>query len=130
MTPAEARLAIEKGFGPKLMKDWLEPCRQLGNIEKIFVLCPASRGYEGCDGPEMPFSAIFVARAWSKGVCTFLEKNKCAIHDSGFKPLQCREALACDDEQNEKCPDNYEMAKLWDTEEGRETVKLWESKPA
>lgn len=121
MTPLEARLAIEAGYASRLMKDWLEPCTELKNEKRIFVLAPASIGYEGREAPDMPFSAIFTG--WCKGKCTFLRKGRCEIHDSAFKPRQCREAYGC--VPNEDCPDNYEMARLWNTRDGRNVVKQW-----
>ena len=57
-----------------------------------------------------------------KGRCTFLEDDRCSIHDSGFKPKQCRECLGC---QKHNGPDNYEMARHWDTKEGKEALAVW-----
>ena len=126
-TPAEAILAMEAGLGQRLMRDWLEPSHKLGNDERIYVLSAASLGFEGRnapeigDTPEFCFAAFFLGYA-KKGRCTFLENNRCAIHDSGFKPKQCRECLGC---QKNNGPDNYEMARHWDTDEGRAALKMW-----
>ena len=87
------------------------------------ILARASVGYEGEDAPEMPLVALF--SDWEKGQCTFLRKNRCEIHNSGFKPLQCRESLACDPDKATGYLDNYEMARLWKTMEAKAIVKKW-----
>ncbi len=128
MTPAEAMRAMDAGLGPRLMRDWLEPSHRLGNTERLYVLAAASVGREGRDAPEIGdtldfnYVAFLLGRA-KKGRCTFLENDLCTIHDSGFKPKQCRESLGC---QTKTGPDNYEMARHWDTEAGQAALVRWE----
>ncbi len=126
--PREAILAIEAGFAGRLMLDWLEPCSEVGNEERIYVLAAASVGHEGREAPDIPDGpgAWLLIGNWSKGRCTFLDKDKkCEIHNSGFKPVQCRLASGCDKEIAKGCPDNYAVAKLWDCQEGQKVVKQW-----
>ena len=52
MTPEEASKAIKSGYGARLMRDWLEPCVELGNDDRIYLLAPASLGCEWMDAPE------------------------------------------------------------------------------
>lgn len=121
MTPAEANAAIDAGLAKRLMRDWLEPCTEYGNDEKIWILAPASEGCEGLDAPECDSWVSAFMGNWCKGQCTFLRDGKCEIHDSGFKPRQCRETLGCTGEHTT----NYEIAKHWDTDEGRTVVERW-----
>src|SRR5437763_1870083 len=82
MTPQEARDAIAAGLAARLMKDWLEPCEELKNECRIFVLAPAACGHEGTTAPEMGPFAFF----WIKGQCTFLRDGLCELHNTTFKP--------------------------------------------
>lgn len=120
-SPDEARTAIAAGHAEKLMLDYLtsEPT--------IYVLCPASAGREKLRalntgelfGGRSLFAAFISPRA--KGQCVFLSDHGCAIHASGFKPKQCREAFGC----TGKGPDNYAMAALWDNPEAQALVRSW-----
>lgn len=122
MNPEDAMKAIESGYGDRLMLDWLYADADEGFENDVEVLTPASVGYESRKAPEMPSLGVFFG--WDKGRCTFLSRGKlCQIHDSGFKPQQCRETIACED----KGPDNFVMAQLWNTECGRATVASWKS---
>ena len=133
MNPAEAVKAIEAGLAKNLMLDWLDPCSQVGNTEPILVLCPASRHYGGSKAPEWDDMVgggdlmSIILNPPHKGRCVFLsDKNRCLIHDSGFKPEQCRKIQVCaGDEEREGQPDNYDMGRLWDTEKGRAVVEQW-----
>ena len=132
-TPAEARRAIEAGFANRLMRDWLEPSTVVGNKERIYVLAPASEGYEGDDAPEIPeyesiLEAMF-APPFEKGRCIFFSKDeRCEIHDSEFKPIQCRTAFTCRREVlgGNASASNFIVARMWDTDEGREVIAVWE----
>ena len=126
MTPVEAERAIAAGYGDRLMLDWLEPSDELKNKKRIWVLAPASISYEGRNAPEMPELSIgLLGGWWEKGKCTFLKKKRCEIHSSGFKPLQCRESLACTTSRPPGYLSNYSMAKLWKTREAKSIVKRW-----
>jgi Fe-S-cluster containining protein len=104
------------------MKDWLEPSDELGNKERIYMLAPASLGHGGGDAPEIDFSFIF-SYFWSKGQCTFLKEGLCEIHDSGFKPIQCR---MMDCSVPKATPNNYDVARMWNTSEGEEALRIWD----
>ena len=129
--PEEARLAIAAGFAPRMMRDWLEPCDELGNKERIYVLAPASEDHEGRDAPA--FEEVGLMQ-WlfdppTKGQCVLLTvDDRCSIHGSGFKPFQCRAGYRCQvSEGGRKAPDsNYEVARVWNTDPGRAVIVEWE----
>ncbi len=120
MTPAEAIKAIAAGNAKRLMRDWLEPCSEVGNEERIYVLAAASLGCEGYDAPEFDLLDLLMGTC-KKGPCTFLKDDRCEIHATEYKPKQCRESLGCE----KSGPDNYEMARLWNTGAGREALARW-----
>lgn len=129
MTPDEALAAVEAGHAVRLMLDWLEPSDEVGNEDRIPILCPASEGYEGEDAPEMPEEDFItlIFSPWFKGRCTFLTPDsKCEIHDSGFKPLECREALSCNPSKEAAMNLHAQVIpRMWDTDEGRRAVSAW-----
>src|SRR5262245_51533200 len=94
MSPEEARKAIDNGYADRLMRDWFEPSSKYGNKERIYVLAPASLGCEGKDAPEVDredLHNIIRGLEWNKGRCTFFnDEGRCEVHESGFKPLQCK----------------------------------------
>ena len=104
-TPQESKKLIENGFLNKLMLDWW-----VGNNENIFVVSPAIKGYESKDAPYLP-----------TGVCTFLENNLCKLHDLKLKPSEGRMS-GCNKNVSSLHKD---IAMLWDSDEGKEVVKLW-----
>lgn len=122
MTPEEAEKAIDAGYAPKLMIDWLSDFED-GNVE---VLAPASEGSEGGRAPEMPYEgsifAILYAHDWCPGRCVLLKDGLCTIHDSGFKPIHCRRA-SCDPKQS--AVSKHEVADLWRGEKGTAVMQKW-----
>lgn len=115
-TPEEAQKAIDAGFATKLMRDWWEPDTDF--IERVYLLCPAVHGHESDDAPNGSF--------WSgKGICSLLENNLCTIHESGFKPTECRMAFGCQNgsDSNET---RLKIVHAWNTPEGRAIVSNWE----
>ena len=121
MTPEEALKAIASGHASRLMRDWLDPCSEVGNEERIYVLAPASLGCEGADAPDFDLFSMLSGTA-EKGRCTFLNNNElCDLHATDYKPRQCRESMGCADIGL----DNYEMARMWDNREGRRTISWW-----
>ncbi len=129
-TPAEASRAIKAGHARKIMRDWLEPSGELGNDDKIYVLAGASNGCEGADAPDFAdmsmvdiLTALFGGKKPIKGPCAFLKDKRCTIHDSGFKPKQCRETFGCNPNSG---PDNFVMARLWNTKNGRAVIAEWQ----
>jgi len=120
MTPQEAVKAISAGHRNRLMRDWLEPCIEVGNDERIYLIAAASVGCEGNDAPEFNWMSM-IASNRCKGRCTFLSGGMCEIHTTDYKPKQCRESFGCE----KSGPSNYEMARLWNTDEGREAIDCW-----
>ncbi len=118
-TPEEAEKAIEAGHAGRLMLDWWVDFP--GNIE---ILCPASEGFEGERAPEPEEGFIAMFSGWCKGRCTFLTSdNKCEIHQSGFKPQECREALVCSSIGG--FAEHKKVAMLWNTDEARSLIERW-----
>jgi hypothetical protein len=139
MTPAQASAAIKAGFAKRLMCDWLEPSAELKNEKRIFVLCPATDNRGGGMAPEWEemhgarsgggdflssMLASLLGPSSYKGRCVFLKTDGCGIHTSGFKPRQCCDTLACSNDPRIG-PDNYEMARGWNTKAGRAIVASW-----
>jgi Fe-S-cluster containining protein len=130
MTPEEAKKAIDAGLAEKLMCDWLDPSEEVGNTERIFLLCPASDYRGGEMAPEWEdmhgYTGTILDRFYGdiyKGRCIFFDGRLCTIHTSGFKPKQCRTEFGCDDEQ---WMNNYDMARLWFNDACRQLVKDWQ----
>lgn len=121
---------VAAGHAKRLMLDWLDPSSTVGNDERIFVLCPASGDLGGESAPEIEGmygydeSSIFASMFSSpyKGRCTFLtDEERCEVHGSGYKPVQCRAALGCEEKQM----DNYTVARMWDSDAARVLVEQW-----
>lgn len=126
MTPEEAQRAIAAGLASRMMLDWYDPCSRLGNNDKVLMITPGSVGYEGTDAPDT--EDLFpggLMQAWTSGPepmpCTFFKDGLCGIHDSGFKPQQCRTVYACTGQGDE----NIVLARLWWTPLGQEVVEQW-----
>lgn len=118
MSPEDAEKAMEAGLAGRMMRDWYVSG---GNID---VLAPASIGCEGRDAPDMDLGSMLkflIQGSWGKGRCTFLKDGLCELHDSGYKPMQCRESYCCKSEG----PSNLEMSEMWDTPYGRQMVARW-----
>lgn len=133
-TPEEANQALDAGLADQYMLDWWEDFDEdTWEVRNIYIICPASKHHDGGKAPEVPegLQGMFaVMSGWCKGECVLYKDGKCSIHTSGFKPVQCRQSGGCKhvDLQgltNEEF--NYETAKLWDTDEGREVVEKWKS---
>lgn len=107
MTPDEARRAIQAGAGDQLMLDYWE-----NGGYNTYLLCPANTGSESQ-----------VADEWPVGKCTFLmQDGHCAIHDSGYKPLECR--LARHDYVS-GVNVHKEVYLLWGEDEPQALVRQW-----
>ncbi|MFL6764533.1 MAG: hypothetical protein ACJ8FO_04980 [Sphingomicrobium sp.] len=107
-TPAEAVRAIEAGLA-----------RRMSAVSEIlsgmFALAPSVAGREGRAG-------------WhGLGRCTLLTADgRCEIHDSGFKPVECRTGYGCHDGPD--LPKVEEMWAMWRSPEGKAAVELWQSR--
>jgi hypothetical protein len=103
-TPDEADDLLNRGLEYYLMEDYWE------DESDINIICPAIVGYGGHAAPS-----------WPVGRCVFLSDNDlCILHNNG-KPLEGREAIH-----------NYvnrelhgDIAKMWDTPQGRKVVRQW-----
>ena len=122
--PDEARRAIAGGFADRMMLDYW-----ITSPQNVYVLAPAAGRCAKDRAPnteelfgDMPMHMSIFNRP-TKGRCTFLnEKNRCELHDSGFKPMQCIAALGCE-------PGVFlsteEMGQLWDNPEAQALVREW-----
>lgn len=117
MTPEEAAAAIRAGYAHRLMKDWFGSGPVEYEDAEVFQISPAIVGYEASPAPS---TARIVALG--KGPCTFLKDGLCEIHDSGFKPIQCRNAHHS---KGTVEPSVEEMETIWNTDEGRAVVAEW-----
>ena len=105
MTVEEAKAAIAAGLGDKLALDyWCDD-------PYVYVLLPAQVGMEGRTMATFP----------APEPCIFLQDDRCSIHNSGFKPLQCRDTFCCEDKGSLK----EDFLQYWNTDEGRELVEQW-----
>jgi hypothetical protein len=104
MTPEEAMKAIEVGFAPRLS----------AVIEgNAIAVAPSVVGNEGRPTPHRP------------GWCTFLTEDRlCEIHDSGFKPIECRTGFGCRMDHPDM-PSVEDMHDMWNTSEGADAVAAW-----
>lgn len=119
-TPGEARGLIELGYASRMMRDyWLMPGTWDEDDEyqdnNIYIICPAERGYEGRGAPFWP---------GLKGCVLQTEDGLCLIHESGYKPYEAR--VAGHDAINGDRSLHESTAMMWDSDEGREVVAMWE----
>lgn len=83
------------------------------NNKNTYIVCPANPGHEGTAAPEFAFSL-------RKG-CVFHKDGLCTLHDRGLKPAEGRAA-----HHALELPALHEdVARHWDTEEGRAIVASW-----
>jgi len=110
-TPEEIFDIMIAGHGDRLMLDyWVDSFN--GDIK---IVCPASKGCES-------FGAPYVVDK----PCTFQDASSglCALHSTGLKPVEGREVWCGIDPESAQAL-HEQVAKLWDTEEGRAVVELW-----
>ena len=120
MMPDEAQRAIDAGRAEDLMLDYFCPDSKVGNTENIYVLVPASIGHRGALAPFLGFEVMFGGPSER---CVMLEDGLCTIHDSGFKPRQCRSVFACRGEGDSK----YDIVPAWRAPEALALVERWKS---
>ena len=90
-TPEEAICAIEAGYAKQL---------SIVNQQGIEAIAPSVRGQEG--------KAVY----FGGGRCTFYRKGKCTIHETCFKPIECRTGFACD-KNDPEMPTLRDIFKMW-----------------
>ena len=135
MTPDEARLAIQQGFGDRLMCDWREPYDEvLKNDDRIYVLCPAAKGHEGryaattaeWYGGVSSLLAMVDPTRMRKYPCCLYKDGMCSVQHRGWKPTECRLTYGC--ETPEISPGYMyrpDITRLWNTDDGRSIVDEW-----
>jgi len=109
-TPEEVEELVKKGFGKRLMLDWWQRCFS----DDIMLVSPALIGFEQRMAPSLhPI-----------GGCTFQNSDGlCELHQIGLKPIEGR--LASCKRQNNGYDLHKAVSELWDSDKGREVVKLW-----
>ncbi len=108
---------IDKGFSASLMLEhclvlehW-SPYKEDGEIENVFLLVPALRGYEGRRAPFYPI-----------GTCTFLNKeDRCIIHK--IKPTLGK--VMSHNDIGSELGEHKIVAKSWYCEEGINLIERW-----
>lgn len=112
-TPEQMRQLIQCGFADRLMLNWWEADDNIDH--QVDIISPATVGDEGGYTSWFPY-----------GDCTFLtDGNLCEPHllHISLKPLEG--AVVCCKKDSGLL--HLKLAQTWDTEEGRNVVKLWES---
>jgi hypothetical protein len=105
-TVDEASAALAAGLGNRMMLE-MSPGNSFG------VLAPAFRGCEGA----------FAVNEHANRGCTFLEKNLCQLHGTGFQPLECR--FCHHDRQGVGPRCHRDIERDWNTATGRALVVKW-----
>lgn len=126
--PAEAKLAIEAGYAKRMMLyNEVVPMRS-GRGRVVAYLMPAVPHMGGkSDGP-MTFgqAMLLVVGGRGRGKCTFLTRaGRCRIHDSGFKPAECRGYLGCGPHDAKVDEKRDRLIRSWTTPEGRAVIDQW-----
>jgi Fe-S-cluster containining protein len=112
-TVEEARGLIVSGFAPSLGIDfWVGATAR----EDVEILAPAIEGHEGRRYGFYPY-----------GRCTFLDnQGNCAVHNSGFKPWECRQAIHPGGTSVPSEIRNREhLAETWASPKGKALVRWW-----
>lgn len=152
MYPSEAKKIIDSGMHDRLMLDFRY--KEAGRDYDIPVLSPAvydrKGNYRGgrlapqiwervkpedqidpktSNMIELVIGMLGILKAQMEeegfitGTCTFLlADNKCDLHGRGLKPIECRTGYGCG---KGTAVSRIDIAKTWDTPEGREIVALW-----
>jgi hypothetical protein len=122
-TPLEALRAIRAGLADDLMMVYRERDKRgwkWGRHEWP-ILMPVS------EPPEYARAEVakHYRNEWFKagGRCVFLNVDeRCEIHDSGFKPAECRASMLCENNRDKR---HENIAALWDTTVGRLVIGIW-----
>lgn len=123
-TPVEALAAVRAGLADDMMARWDDNDQRGGLRCEWQSLMPRSIPI------PIPFGNPPLQRNtrrdafYCAGRCVFLNvDNRCAIHDFGFKPIECRSALLCGDGHSESV--NADVRRMWNTPVGRYVVAIW-----
>lgn len=124
--PAEVQPLIDAGEGKRLMLDWWEGDFHGGEHDRVYLVSPASPGCEGGTAPEMEFTDLFSVMLGGStplhAGCVFDDGKGCVLHARGLKPLEGRAAHHAGKQGSNLHKD---VAREWDTEEGRTVVAQW-----
>ena len=111
---------LEKHFGMPLKEvfrkylavDWLQSVynEETGEYRDVFNLAPAN--------DRSPAGGMYAGNP--RGVCVFLEKGKCTIHD--VKPKECAEAFHSMTSK-ESVENHQAIGREWNTEEFQQLVR-------
>jgi len=105
-TVEEAGRAVDAGYGSRMMVE-IAPDRTFG------VLSPAFRGCE----------ANFALQEYAPFGCTFLLRGLCALHGTGYEPLECLFCHHARKGLGKECHLDLEMD--WHTPGGQALVLRW-----
>ena len=110
-TPVEAMKAISVGLARRYM---LGTYYHFGLHQRVDALSPATVGREGK-------RALNALAGVIRMPCTLLVDDRCMIHESGFKPQECRELT------HETMSDDSLDSVLdpWLEESGRRAIDAW-----
>lgn len=144
MMAEEAAGLLRLGRGRQLMLEWwdddggpysLKNFKFLRIVEgrprRFYFLCPAIQGREGAKAPDsynnnVSFRIAVTRRG--KGACTFFSDGLCTVHDSGFKPAECRYSFGCRmdiDSRAWRAWVHQGVALSWDRREAQSLVDAW-----
>lgn len=117
--PSEVRALIDAGYGNRLMLDyWVGDFSGEYLRDNTYIICPANPGHEGSTAPDYGFS-LFLSPLHTG--CVFQKSGLCELHERKLKPAEGRAAHhAVYQPELHK-----DVARHWDTDEGRAVVALW-----
>lgn len=106
--PLEALRAVHAGHAQRMVET---------RMDSIIVLMPLADG-EFSEGHYR--DGAYSAR----GRCTFLSgSDRCELHETGFKPKECREALLCGEGMGRA--EGRDLEASWNTRVGHLVRQLW-----
>lgn len=115
--PVEALRAVRAGLASDLM---LAPTYEQVTRQMITALMPVSLSFY----TDVNRAAVNhrSCQDHAAGPCTFLNADeRCEIHDTGFKPMECRKAVLCGPKED---PGDRERL-AWLTPVGRHVINIW-----
>lgn len=125
--PVEALAAIRAGMARDLMVVWVDNEARSAKLRRQWrVIMPLSAPSLAIR-KDPAFDPHRRRETWeANGRCVFLNvDDRCEIHDSGYKPIECRAAMLCASD-DEKVDRKHASAKAaWNTPVGRFVVNLW-----
>lgn len=128
----EAKAAIAAGFGP----DRMMIChRTTSDGRSVLVMLPASRhSRKGVSNVfRVELYDMLMGLGLNQGGCRLLtEDGRCSIHDSGFKPIECRLSYSSDCERgrDDEVHEHYERERdaafdAWAADDAQAMLLAW-----